>query len=207
MVTTFPGAGPETSAPVVLTVCTGNVCRSPLVERLLQQRFDVLRGPGTVRVRSAGTGALAGHAMDARSAAILSELGGEPAGFVARGLTTGMVSQASLVLTATREHRSQVVRLQPRALRYTFTVREFATLLEYVPDDRLPSWTDPAQALRQLALLAKSARASLPRAEPAMFDIADPYRQDDQVYAGMRSQVRAALVQLERVIKGSDALS
>ncbi|WP_446740540.1 arsenate reductase/protein-tyrosine-phosphatase family protein [Ornithinimicrobium sp. CNJ-824] len=42
----------------ILVVCTGNVCRSPLVERLLQQGLDERWGPGAFEVRSAGTGAL-----------------------------------------------------------------------------------------------------------------------------------------------------
>ena len=40
----------------ILTVCTGNVCRSPAVERLLASKL----GP-TVSVASAGTHALVGH--------------------------------------------------------------------------------------------------------------------------------------------------
>ena len=43
----------------VLTVCTGNVCRSPLAEALLRERL----APLDIRVRSAGTRALIGSAM------------------------------------------------------------------------------------------------------------------------------------------------
>src|SRR5450759_4050488 len=46
----------------ILIVCTGNICRSPFIERLLQHELD---SPGNgfeqgIIVRSAGTGALVG---------------------------------------------------------------------------------------------------------------------------------------------------
>ncbi|GMA87571.1 hypothetical protein GCM10025868_28210 [Angustibacter aerolatus] len=54
------------SAPArVLVVCTGNVCRSPLVERLLRQRL----GTDAVDVSSAGTQALVGEPMTDPAAA------------------------------------------------------------------------------------------------------------------------------------------
>ena len=61
----------------ILIVCTGNICRSPFIERLLQCHLDERR-PGSergIRVRSAGTGALTGSAMDERAAAQLVAYG------------------------------------------------------------------------------------------------------------------------------------
>ena len=52
----------------ILAVCTGNVCRSPAVERLLASKL----GP-TVRVSSAGTHALVGHPISEPMAALLLE--------------------------------------------------------------------------------------------------------------------------------------
>ena len=45
----------------ILVVCTGNVCRSPYIERRLRHE---LAGTG-IEVTSAGTRALVGHDMDA----------------------------------------------------------------------------------------------------------------------------------------------
>ena len=50
----------------ILAVCTGNVCRSPAVERLLASKL----GP-TVSVSSAGTHALVGHPISEPMAALL----------------------------------------------------------------------------------------------------------------------------------------
>lgn len=114
----------------VLVVCVGNLCRSPMAERLLRARLADAR---RVRVTSAGTRAVVGAPMDASAAAQLERLGGDPSGFWARQLTARSVIEAGLVLTATRRLRSEVVELAPAALKRAFTLRELAALLEQRP--------------------------------------------------------------------------
>ncbi|MDX9839346.1 MAG: low molecular weight phosphotyrosine protein phosphatase, partial [Azoarcus sp.] len=46
----------------ILTVCTGNICRSPLAEFLLRERLGA--AGKKAEVRSAGIGALIGHPAD-----------------------------------------------------------------------------------------------------------------------------------------------
>ena len=53
----------------ILTVCTGNICRSPAVERLLTRKL----GP-TVSVSSAGTHALVGHPIAEPMASLLRNM-------------------------------------------------------------------------------------------------------------------------------------
>lgn len=171
----------------ILVVCTGNVCRSPLIERLLQAALDDAFEPGAVDVGSAGTGALVGAPMDERAARVLQDLGGNAEDFIARRLEPRLVANASLVLTATREHRAAVVRLHPRALCHTFTVRELAALLSVADAGKLPA--DPAARVAALAGLARQARGRLPRQNLESLDIVDPYRRTDDVYALMRAQV------------------
>jgi len=115
----------------VLIVCTGNICRSPFIERVLQARLDDrLSGSGRgIAVRSAGTGALTGSEMDAQAAAQLVAHGGDPAGFRARDLTPELIAESDLVLTATRAHRGKVALMSPKALRRVFTFRDFADLV------------------------------------------------------------------------------
>src|SRR4029453_8342341 len=105
----------------ILAVCTGNVCRSPAVERLLASRL----GP-TVSVTSAGTHALVGHSIAEPMAALLRGGGLEPDGFEARRLSERMLKEADLVLAMTRAQRGLVVDLWPPAVRRAFTLREFA---------------------------------------------------------------------------------
>ncbi|MEO8284563.1 MAG: hypothetical protein ABI568_14370, partial [Pseudarthrobacter sp.] len=62
--------GDATSLPIrILTVCTGNICRSPVAERLLQAGLEQVK-PGAFRVRSAGTRAMVGDPVQPLSARI-----------------------------------------------------------------------------------------------------------------------------------------
>lgn len=110
------------ATPSVLFICTGNVHRSALAERLLAARL-----PGA-EVSSAGTRACPGAPMDPATRSVLEELGGDGTGFVSRPLTGALVERADLVLGLAREHREAAVRLTPLALRRTFTLREFLRL-------------------------------------------------------------------------------
>jgi protein-tyrosine phosphatase len=148
----------------VLVVCTGNIARSPMAQRLLQHRLD---GRGDVAVSSAGTWGHEGSAMERHAAAALAEVGVGDDGFRARELTAPMVQRADLVLTATREHRVAVVSLDPQALPRTFTLREFARLVRTLP-------ADPAISAPALVTAAAAARGSV-RVPPGEDDVADPY--------------------------------
>src|SRR5919107_4650993 len=121
----------------VLLVCTGNICRSALGERLGRAYLaDVLgEDAGAVRLVSAGVQAVVGSAMHPDSALVLRGLGGSPDGFVARQLVDDMAIDADLTLTMTRQHRRTVLRGAPRALSRTFTLREAADLVELVGND------------------------------------------------------------------------
>ena len=89
----------------ILTVCTGNICRSPLVEMLLRK---VLHGLPVV-VHSAGTQALVGRPMTEQNCIIAEELGVQQVDdHRARLLKTDYLREADLVLVLTREHRAAV---------------------------------------------------------------------------------------------------
>jgi len=182
----------------VLTVCTGNICRSPLLERVLQRHLDESWGPGAYVVASAGTHGLVGHPMDERSAQVLRSFGGSPDGFVARRLTPGLVAEADLVLTATADHRSLVLRQYPRALRHTFTFREFAVLADVVAQDPLVARDlPPRERLQALAATLIGRRGPGVVVEP---DIVDPFRRDDAVYREMQEQIEQALPSVLRTL-------
>lgn len=120
----------DTSAPVgILTVCTGNICRSPVAERLLQAGLDQVV-PGGFDVSSAGTRALVGEPMQPISADIVRTFGGDPEGFAARQLTPRILRGIDLVLTMTSGHRGEVLQLDASLLKRTFTIREFARMLD-----------------------------------------------------------------------------
>jgi protein-tyrosine phosphatase len=189
----------------ILIVCTGNICRSPFIERLLQHQLDE-RGAGSgqsVFVHSAGTGALAGSAMDAQAAAQLVAHGGDPTGFTARDLTPELIAGSDLVLTATRAHRGKVALMSPKVLRRVFTFRDFADLVRG-RDARSagPAPADRSGWVRQVAEEAAASRGLRPPLTPALADIVDPYRRGDEVFAVMAQQVTDSMPAVVRALAG-----
>lgn len=187
----------------ILVVCSGNLCRSPLAERLLRSRLADVFGPEESRlvVTSAGTSAVVGAGMDPRAAAVGEALGVSATGFVARDLTTADVAGADLVLGAAREHRAAAVRLHPAAHRYAFTLREFARLAEAVPATELTP-TDPVERARAL-VGAAATRRGLIRAERAEDDdVPDPHGGPDRVHREVGAVLERAVSVPAAVLAG-----
>ncbi len=174
----------------VLAVCTGNICRSPAVERLLAARFA-----GTdVQVSSAGTHAVVGHGMSVPMVPLVEAAGADASGFAARQLTADLVRGADLVLTLTRQHRSAVVELAPATVRRTFTLRELERLLAHVDPSALQAaGATPAQRLRALPALAASVRHVAPRGDD---DVVDPIGGGDALYRTSFAQLSPGVTAL-----------
>jgi protein-tyrosine phosphatase len=170
----------------ILAVCTGNVCRSPAVERLLASKL----GP-TVIVSSAGTHALVGHPISSPMAALLTNGGFEPHPFEARRLSEHMLKEADLVLTMTRAQRGLVVELCPAVVRRAFTLREFARLMNRVDPTALPPGS-PAERLRAAVPLAAAERGR-ERVSPNEDDVVDPFRLSKAVYSKSFAQISTAV--------------
>ena len=180
----------------ILTVCSGNICRSPLAEQLL--RVGLAAWP-EVTLGSAGTIGLTGHAMPDEAADLSRHFGGDPLGHAARVLTAEHLSEANLVFAMSREHRRAIVELFPKAIRYTFTIREFARLVSRVTDGDL----EEAAALpldhvvsrfSTLVGFAASQRGAVSPPEfPDEDDVVDPYRRSDEVYAESARQLVPAV--------------
>lgn len=100
-----------------------------MAERLLQAGLDQVV-PGGFQVSSAGTRALVGEPMQPISADIVRTFGGDPEGFEARQLTPRILRGVDLVLTMTSGHRGEVLQLDASLLKRTFTIREFARMLD-----------------------------------------------------------------------------
>jgi protein-tyrosine phosphatase len=175
----------------ILTVCTGNICRSPAVARLLTQKL----GP-TVSVSSAGTHALVGHPIAEPMARLLRNSGAEDGAFAARRLTEKLLKEADLVLTLTRDQRSVAVDVWPPVVRRTFTLREFARLLGQVDLSVLPDGT-PGKRL-WTALPQVVATRGLGRTSAEDDDVIDPYRLSDEVYAASFAQITSAVEAIAR---------
>jgi protein-tyrosine phosphatase len=165
--------------------CTGNVCRPPVVERLLASQL----GP-TVSVSSAGTHALVGHPIAALMATLLQQAGVEPTPSEARRLSEQMLKDADLILPLTRAHRGLIIELWLAAVRRTFTLREFARLLTHVDPSALSKGA-PADRLRAAIPLAAAERGRW-RTAPKDDDVVDPFRLAYELYVDSFGQIKSA---------------
>ncbi|WP_235009810.1 low molecular weight phosphatase family protein [Mycobacterium sp. 3519A] len=153
-------------------MCTGNICRSPIAERLAAAYGARLAIP-QFRASSAGTRALTGHVIHPNAACVLEELGGDASDFAARQLTSRIASAADLVITMTAVHRDAVLHLAPGQLHRTFTLSEASRLAsECKPDkvadlDAFRPHLDPREAQ----------------------DIPDPFGHSRQTFAAVGHQI------------------
>ena len=177
----------------ILTVCTGNICRSPLAEQLLKVRFQ---GVDRIEFDSAGTQAMIDHPMPehslriARDNAIVdSEL------HRGQQLTEAHLDAADLIFAMDRGHRKQIVELSPRATRKVFTVREFKRLIDVTRDEDLRAEIATSDGttvgkLRAAVEAARLGRSDLsPLDNPDDDDVIDPYGKAEAVYDASAQQL------------------
>ena len=189
----------------ILTVCTGNICRSPLAEQLLRTRLSDL----DPYVASAGTRGLAAAPMTPEAAHIAEALGvpaAETTAHRSRFLTEQHLVKPDLILAMTRTHRRAIAELAPSRLRSTFTIREFARLAAAVPADELKSATDaatsPSEKLRAAASVISSYRGLVPPPDdPDDDDVIDPFRQPWETYLESARQLEPAVTAVAATVR------
>jgi protein-tyrosine-phosphatase len=145
------------------------------MEILLHHRLD----PQRFEIASAGVRGWTAAPVDSMVVLELARLGHEATGHKSRVLDVHHVEQADLVLTAAREHRASVLAISPQALRKTFTLREFAALIDGVESDSLEDLVADASRRRSTA--------------PSDVDLPDPYMQPPEIHHQVADAIAAAV--------------
>lgn len=91
----------------ILVICTGNICRSPIGERLLRRALPYKT------IDSAGVGALVNHAADASAIRVADKYGLSLDGHKGRQFTSALGRQYDLLLVMELSHLEQVSRIAP----------------------------------------------------------------------------------------------
>ena len=85
----------------ILVVCTGNICRSPIGERLLRKYLP------SKKIDSAGTGALVGHEADASAIEIARMHDLSLEGHKGQQFTSSLARKYDLILVMEKSHIEQ----------------------------------------------------------------------------------------------------
>lgn len=182
----------------ILHVSTGNVCRSPITERLTRHALvDRLGDPlsGGLVVESAGTWGHEGAPMEANAEVVLADFGADATGFVGRELLDEHVIRADLVLTATRDHRAQVISMGHSAGLRTFTLKEFTRLVRAIDPATLPDPRDEGVVERARALVRAAAalRGWLLAPTAEADEVYDPYGAPITFFRSIGDEINQAL--------------
>lgn len=185
--------------PTILFVCTGNICRSPYMEYRLRAMLTE-RGVPDVSIGSAGTRALEGHTIAEPMARRLREHGIDASGFRASALGLQMLDAAGVVVTATREHRREVVRHRHDLAERVFTLTQLARLLDASASD---STTGAAGPVADLLAAAHAARGVTTAGTAREDDMEDPWQRSRRSYRRVANRIDELLIPMAtRLVAG-----
>lgn len=110
----------------VLFVCSGNTCRSPMAQALLQEKLRLLGLDKFVTAGSAGVAAWPGQPASPEAIAVMNREGISLADHRSGQIDVAQLSVAALVLAMTRSHRESLLRLFPDLGEKIFTLGDFS---------------------------------------------------------------------------------
>jgi tRNA threonylcarbamoyl adenosine modification protein (Sua5/YciO/YrdC/YwlC family) len=107
---------------VILFVCTGNTCRSPMAETIARKliadrlgcRTEQLEDRGVI-VQSAGLSAMSGGCAAQEAVDVMTSMGLDVSAHESQPLTGQMVRNADIILPMTRSHRQAILSQWPDA--------------------------------------------------------------------------------------------
>lgn len=138
---------------MILTVCTGNICRSPIAAFALASHL-----PG-VDLASAGLGALVGSDVDPETRKAAEMQGLEVPLHSAQQCTQELVLEAKAILVMENHHRRDIARRWPFASGKTFLLGHFEEQKK-IPD---PYRMGVAAHMHAVSLILESAKIWAPK--------------------------------------------
>jgi protein-tyrosine phosphatase len=96
----------------VMFVCTGNICRSPMAEYILKNRFN---SSDDIRISSAGTHALVPYPADGIVLDLMHNKGYDLSNHRAKQLNLDNIFSSDLILTMTLEQQKYIEKCYPSA--------------------------------------------------------------------------------------------
>lgn len=143
--------------PLILFVCYGNICRSPLAEALARQKLERAGLAGSIRVASAGMIAWPGSPASQEMIDLAVEWGLDLSNHRARKLNAYLLDEATLVVTMTGVQCMMLQAAYPEFASRIISLGELAGSGEDVEDPYgrdLEAYRHCAAALKRLLDMA-----------------------------------------------------
>ncbi len=112
---------------LVLFICTGNTCRSPMCEGYLKHLCKQA-SRNDITVESAGTFAGEGCPASINSAEIMADYDIDICSHTSSTLSEEKIEKANIIIAMTASHRAQIGAMYPKALKKTRLLMEFADM-------------------------------------------------------------------------------
>jgi len=104
---------------IILTLCVGNICRSPLAQGLLAQQLP------SHTVWSAGLSALVGQPADPLSVQVASHHGIDIQSHRAQQITSFLCQKSDLILVMEQSHKNQLEKMFPMVRGKVFRLGQY----------------------------------------------------------------------------------
>lgn len=110
----------------LLILCTGNICRTPMAQALLQRQVTAAGLQDQIAVDSAGIYAVVGAPASLGSVRAMASRELDLSDHAGKQVTAAMVRAADLILVMEETHRRSIFHTWPQALVKTFLLSEMA---------------------------------------------------------------------------------